>query len=83
MWIDYGIFKKNCSGRLMTSKKATEGQAGLSDERRGMSLRSKLLLMLLAAGMTSVVTISYLGYRHGEQQLIFTAFEKLNFPAGQ
>ena len=46
-------------------------------ERKGMSLRTKLLLMLLGAGMFSVLAISYLGYQHGEQELTKTTTEQM------
>ena len=45
--------------------------------RKGLSLRTKLLLMLISAGMTAVLAISYLGYKHGEQQLTETTVEQL------
>ena len=33
--------------------------------------------MLLAATMTAVVTIAFLGYNHGEKQITETAFQQL------
>ncbi len=65
--------KKTLSG--FVARKTSD--AGELAEKRGMSLLSKLLLMLLAAAMTAVVTISFLGYRHGEQQITETAFQQL------
>ena len=67
--------------KLFSRKKAVENDdtppTEGTNQKRGMSLRSKLLLMLLAAGMTAVVTVAWLGYRHGEQQIMETSFEQL------
>ncbi len=68
--------KKTLNGLLPGKKNVADGTDGPAP-KRGMSLLSKLLLMLLAATMTAVVTIAFLGYRHGEQQIIETAFQQL------
>ena len=68
---------KKLFNRTKTSKGEGSKTRHQTGKKRGMSLRSKLLLMLLAAGITAVVTISYLGYQHGEQQLAETSFEQL------
>ena len=68
--------KKTLGGLLPGKKNSTDG-TDRPTAKRGMSLLSKLLLMLLAATMTAVVTISFLGYRHGEKQITETAFQQL------
>ena len=63
--------------RLIPEEKDAPVLLSTAADRRGISLRSKLLLMLLAAGMTSVIAIAWLGYRHGERQLEKNTFQQL------
>ncbi len=68
---------KNTLKGLLPGNKNGAGSVGGRAERRGMSLLSKLLLMLLAATMTAVVTIAFLGYNHSEKQITETSFQQL------